>query len=267
MTQIHPTALVSPEAKLGKNVQVGPYSIIDENVTIGDETVIHSHAIIRPYTTLGKKCRIFSGAVVGEVPQDISFDSDKKTFCQVGEGTTIREYVTIHRGTEENSKTVIGKNCFFMVNSHVAHNCQIADNVSLANAVLLGGHVEIGEHCFLGGGGVYQQFARIGKYSICSGNIAINVDIPPFMMAIGYRPWIRGLNLIGLKRAGFSREAINNLKACQRILYRSGLSFLKALEQVEDEIDSEEVRYLIDFCRTSSRYPTCSRGKMDAHLM
>ena len=179
---ISPLASIHPNAKLGNNVIIEPFAVIHENVIVGDGTHIMSHSVIMPYSRIGNGCRIFPGAVIGAIPQDLKFIGEETT-AEIGDNTTIRECVTINRGTVDKWKTVIGKNCLLMAYSHVAHDCMIGNNVILANAVQLAGHVEIGEYAIIGGLTGAHQFTRIGAHTYIAGHTVIRKDVPPYVKA------------------------------------------------------------------------------------
>ncbi len=251
---IHPTAIVHPRAELAEDVEVGPYSIIGENVEISRGVKIDSHVRIEGWTRLGENCRVFSFAVLGEAPQDLKYKGEPSELI-VGPNNVFREFVTVHRGTAEGGgRTVIGANNLFMAYSHVAHDCLIGNHVIMANAATLAGHIEIQDHAIIGGLAAVHQFVRIGAYALVSGLTGVPRDIPPYALAAGNRARLYGLNLIGLKRHGFSSETILHLKRAYRILFRSHLPLSKALERVSREIPSfPELERLVEFLRTSRR--------------
>jgi len=251
---VHKTAIVHPKAELGRNVEVGPYSILGENVKIGDGTKIGAHVVIDGWTEIGKNCRIFHFASIGEIPQDLKFKGEK-SFLFIGDGNTIREYVTINRGTEGGGgKTVIGNNNLLMAYVHVAHDCILGNNLVLANAVTLAGHIEIEDYAILGGLVGIHQFVRIGRNAFVAGLSAVTQDIPPYVLAFGNRAQLYGLNREGLRRYKFPEETVEKLKKAYRILFRSNLPLKEALEIVKREIpDSPEVMHLVNFIEKSKR--------------
>jgi UDP-N-acetylglucosamine acyltransferase len=248
---IHQTAIVSPKAKIDPSVEIGPYAIIEENVTIGPNCRIGPHAIIKRYTTMGEGNKLHAGAVIGDDPQDLSFE-DKPSYVRMGDHNVIREYVTIHRGTAPDSETVIGNHCFLMACSHVAHNCRLDDHVIMANGVLLAGYVSVGERAFISGNTVIHQFTRIGRLCMISGGSRMVMDLPPFMMGHGDSDCI-GINRVGMKRAGFTGKQVLEVRAAYRLLYLSGKSFSKAVAEVEASNPSEPVQEVIDFIREASK--------------
>ena len=252
---IHPTAIVDPGAEIDSNVEIGPYTIIAPDVQIGAGTVISSHVTIDQYTTIGPDCQIFQHAAVGAVPQALKFKGEK-TVAKIGRGTTIREFVTIHRGTEFGGGiTEVGEENFMMAYTHIAHDCFTGRNVIFANAASLGGHIRVGDHATLGAFVAVHQYVRIGDYAFVGGVTGVTKDIPPFMLASGSpRAKLHGLNAVGLKRHQFSAETILALKKSYRILFRLGLTLNEALERVTAQVDQiPEVVGLMAFIRSSER--------------
>ena len=248
---IHPTAIINPGVKLGAGVHVGPYVVIEEDTEIGAGTSIRAHAVIKRFTTLGPDNTVHEGAVLGGEPQDLGF-VDCRSFLRIGAHNSIREGVTIHRGTRPESETTIGSDCFIMANSHVAHNCNLGDRVIIANNVALAGHVDIEDRVFISGGVVVHQFCRIGRLAMIGGNSKIVQDCLPYMITDGVPARAHGLNFVGLRRAGFKSGELKNLKAAYRSLLRSGLSLGDALANLE-KLDDPLVAHLIDFVRESTR--------------
>ena len=251
--KISTTAIIDPSAQLGKNVHVGHYTIIGKDVKIGNETWIDSHAQIKPFTIIGKKCKIFNGAVVGEIPQDLKFEGEKSQLI-IGDGTTIREFCTLNRGTNDTGKTTIGHHCLLMAYVHVAHDCSIGDYSILANAVQLGGHVKIGNYVTIGGMTPVHQFCKVGDYSFTGGGYRIVQDIPPYILAMDEPLKYSGLNIIGLRRRNFSTEIRTNLKRAYQLIYQSSLNRNQAVSQIEEEFKSTpEINTILDFIANSSR--------------
>lgn len=248
---IHATAIVSPKAQLDTTVEVGPYAIIEENVKIGARTVIMAHAHISGWTEIGEDNRIHMGAVIGHVPQYIRFKG-QKSYVRIGNGNTIREYVTIHRSIEEEHATVIGDRNFLMAMSHVAHDCVLGNEVIMANSVLLSGHVALHDKVMISGNSGVHQYVRVGKIALVSGLTRVVKDVPPFMIVEG-ESTIRGLNIIGMRRANISAENREAVKRAYRLLYRSGLSVSHALEAIQAEPVSDEVRLIVEFVQQSQR--------------
>ncbi len=251
---IHPTAIVHPGAKLADDVEVGPYSVIEDNVTVGAGTVIGAHVVIRPFVDIGEQNDIRQFASIGEVPQDLKF-SGEDTRLVLGNRNRIREFVTFNRGTAGGGGvTTIGDDGLFMAYSHVAHDCQVGNHVILANAVQMGGHVHIEDYAIVGGGSVLHQFTRIGTHSMIGGGSAVAQDVPPYTNVTGNRASLHGLNLVGLKRRGFSAEALSALKKAYRLIFRSGLTFEEARARVAAEVEmTSEVTHLVDFIEGSER--------------
>ncbi len=253
MPSIHPTALVDPNAELGEGVQVGPYAIIESGVRIGAGTEIGPHAFIGSGTKLGQKCRIFQGAILGTVPQDLKFRGERSEL-HIGDGTTVREYATLNRGTGENGVTRVGSDCLLMAYVHIAHDCDIGDHVILANAVNLAGHVHIEDWVSIGGMTPVHQFARIGCHSFIGGGYRVPKDIPPYILATGEPLQYAGLNVVGLQRRGFSSETLRLLKRAYRLIYRSGKNVSQALAQMERDLEmTDEVRHVYEFIKGSER--------------
>jgi UDP-N-acetylglucosamine acyltransferase len=248
---IHSTAIVSPRAQIDPTAEIGPYVVIDGEVTVGPQCRIAPHVYITGFTTLGTGNHVHAGAVLGDLPQDLAF-KDCRSYVRIGDHNVIREGVTIHRGTVEESETVLGSHCYLMAFSHIAHNCRVADHVKLANGALLAGHVHVGEGAFLSGNVVVHQFVRIGRLCIISGGARVLHDIPPFTMVHGESRVI-GINRIGLHRAGWTSQQIMDIRAAYRFLYRSGTSFIKGVDQLEKETDSPLVKEFIAFIRNPSR--------------
>jgi UDP-N-acetylglucosamine acyltransferase len=251
---IHPTAIVHPGARLGAGVSVGPYTVIEEHVTIGDRTVIGTHCVIEGRTTIGSECRIFTGAVIGSIPQDLKYKGETSELL-IGDRNKIREYVTINPGTEGGGgKTVIGSDCLFMAYAHVAHDCVIGNHVIMANSAALAGHITVEDRATIGGLVGVHQFVRIGTLAFIGGCSRVVQDVPPYATCVGYPVKIFGLNNEGLRRAGTSSEAKQQLHRAFKILFHSKLSMSHALTQVEQGADhAPEVRHLLAFIRQSKR--------------
>jgi len=248
---IHPTAIISSKAEISTDVNVGPYSIIDEGVRIGPGVSIGPHAHIMRYTEVGEGTVIHNGAVLGNIPQDNAF-KDKETFLKIGRNNVIREYVTVHRGTQEGTSTVIGDGNFVMATVHVGHNCTIGNSTIIANSALLAGYVTVEDFAFISGNVVVHQFCRIGRVSIIGGFSGVNKDVPPFMSVRGPSV-VWSINLVGLRRVKFSREAINQIKEAYTIMYRSGYNTDQAVEEIMKMSPGPEVGYFVDFIKASKR--------------
>jgi UDP-N-acetylglucosamine acyltransferase len=250
-SQIHPTAIVDSKADLGQRVKVGPGAIIDAGCVIGDDCEIRAHAIITGASRIGNKNQVGYGAIIGAEPQDTAF---KNVASQVviGDRNTIREHVTIHRGTKENSETVIGSDNFLMVGVHVAHNCRVGNRVTLVNNVLLAGHVEVHDRAFFGGAAVVHQHCRIGELAMIKGLACITRDVPPYMLVIE-ESLAGGINQVGLKRAGFNAEIRREIREAFDLLYNAGLNVSQALERIDQTLKSAEVKKMVGFIRTTKR--------------
>ena len=251
---IHPTAIVSPGADIADDVEIGAYSIIGEDVTIGKGTWIGPHVVIDPHVNIGPGCRIFQFAALGAIPQDLKFGGEI-SHVNIGPDVTIREFVTIHRGTAKGiSLTEVGEKSFLMAYTHIAHDCHVGKMVVLANNTTLAGHITIGDHATVGGLVAIHQFVRIGDYAFVGGKSAVVKDVPPYVIAAGDRAILHGLNRVGLKRHGFSDQALSALKKTYRILFRYGLTINEAIERVHAEVEMlPEVNQFIAFIQASSR--------------
>jgi len=257
---IHNTAIVDKKARLADDVKVGPCAIIGPNVEIGKSTEIGAHAVVDGYTTIGEDCRIFTGACIGSPPQDLKY-KDEKSFLKIGNNNTIREYVTMNPGTDEGGVTSVGDGNLLMAYSHVAHDCKIGNGCVIANNGTLAGHVNVEDKVIIGGLAAIHQFVRVGKLSIIGGCSKIVKDIPPFSTCDGHPARVYGLNLIGLKRAGMTKEAISLLNKAFKILFYSGLSVRNAIDNTRETVEScVEVEYLLDFVKASER-GVCRGGK------
>jgi len=251
--KIHPTAIVSKNAQLPSDIEVGPYSIIGDNVKIGEGTKIDAFCVIEGNTTIGKRCKIFTGAVLGSIPQDLKYKGEK-SFLEIGDDNIIREYCTFNPGTGEGGKTVVGNGNLFMAYSHVAHDCVIGNKCIIANVGTLAGHVTIEDQAVIGGLVAIHQFVRVGRLSIIGGCSKVVQDVPPFSTCDGHPARVYGLNLVGLKRANIDSSIIKELSYCFKIIFNSGLSMKNALREIESKKNlPSEVVYLIDFIKKSSR--------------
>ncbi len=263
LRKIHETAVVYPGARLGRDVEIGPYSVIGENVFVGDGTKIGAHAVIEGWTTIGKECQIHHGACIGGAPQDLKFKGEK-TFVYIGDNTIIREFVTINRATGEGEETRIGSNCLIMATAHIAHNCQIGSNVIIANGGGIAGHVVIEDRAIISGMSGVHQFVKIGRNAMIGGASKVVQDVPPFVIADGRPARVCGLNSVGIARAGMSEEVRRNLKKAYRILYRSGMKLSDAITMMEQELDSSEAMdHLLRFLRNVDRGICRSRRDED----
>jgi UDP-N-acetylglucosamine acyltransferase len=251
---IHETAIINLGAEIDSSVAIGAYSIIGDNVTIGSGTVIGPHVVIDPYSTIGRNCRIFQYAAVGAPPQSLKFQGEK-TYVKIGDGTVIREFVTIHRGTGFGGGiTEVGEENFLMAYTHIAHDCKVGRKVVMANNATLAGHITIGDHATIGGLVAIHQFVKIGDYAFVGGTSSVVKDIPPYVIAAGDRAELHGLNSVGLKRHGFSPTTLSLLKKTYRIIFRIGLTLNEAIERVKAEVEQiPEVVNFIEFIKSSQR--------------
>lgn len=252
--KIHPTAIIAPDAQMEEGVEIGAYSIIGADVKIGKNTIIGPHAVIDDFTHIGEGCHIFQFASIGAPPQDLKYEGEI-TRVVIGNFNTIREFVTIHRATTHDiGVTILGDHNLIMAYCHVAHNCKLGNHIVMSNGATLGGHTHIEDYAIIGGLTGIHQFSRIGAHCIVGGASGVNKDIPPYTTAAGNHAKLFGLNLIGLKRRGFSEETINALKKTYRIIFRSHLLLNVAIEKVEAEVeDLPEVLHFIKFIKESDR--------------
>src|SRR5437763_3721117 len=244
MSEIHPTAAVSPRAELGAGVRVGPFVVIEADVVIGAGCEIGAHAVVKRYTQMGARNRVFEHATLGGEPQDVKFKGEPSQLV-IGDDNLIREYVTLHRASGAGAATRIGSRNFLMIGVHVAHNCELGDDIICANEVALAGHITIEDHAFLSNNVGCHQFIRIGRYAMVGGKSKIVQDVLPFFMMDGNPSRVRGINSVGLRRGGFSSEERRALKEAYRILFRSGLALEDALREMA-ELNYSNVEHLIN---------------------
>jgi len=250
---IQPLAYVHPQAKVANNVIIDPFVTIEKNVEIGEGTWIGHHATIMEGARIGKNCRVFPGAVISAIPQDLKFDGEETT-VHIGNNTTIREFVTVNRGTKASYKTVIGDNCLLMAYVHVAHDCVIGNNVILANAATLAGHIEIDDYAIVGGLAAVHQFVKIGAHAIISGGGMARKDIPPYTKAAREPLSYVGVNSIGLRRRGFTNEQINQIQEVYRIIYRKNYNVTQAVSIIEADVPATPERdEILTFIARSTR--------------
>jgi len=255
--KIHPTAVVDPGAQLGEEVEIGAYACIGAEVEIGPRTIVQSHAVIEGAVRIGAENQIGHGAIIGALPQDLGFKPGTRSGVEIGDGNVIREYATIHRGTAEGSTSRIGNKNFLMAGAHLGHNCTLGDKVIVANNCLLGGYVSVEDSAFLGGGCVFHQFMRVGRLAIAQGLSAFGKDIPPFCLA-AQRNLVFGLNVVGLRRAGFNPAERKELKRAFHLLYESGLNVSQALERAAEEEWSRPGQIFFEFVREAKRRGICA---------
>lgn len=248
---IHPTAQVSPRARLGEGVSVGAFAVIEDDVEIGAGCEIMAHAVIKKYMTLGARNRIFEHAVIGGEPQDVKYKNEASRLI-IGDDNLIREFATIHRAQGEGAETRVGSRNFFMIGVHIAHNCIIGDDNIFANGVALAGHIKVEDHAFLSSNVGCHQFARIGRYAMVGGKSKIVQDVLPFFITDGNPARVRGLNSVGLRRAGFASEQRMELKRAYRALFSGARPLQEILAELAASED-ENVRHLVNFIRGSRR--------------
>lgn len=250
---IHPLTYIHPDARLAPNVKIDPFTVIHKNVEIGEGTWIGSNVTIMEGARIGKNCRIFPGAVLSAIPQDLKFAGEETTI-EIGDNTTIREFVTIHRGTIDRGKTQIGKNCLIMAYCHIAHDCFVGDHCILSNNTTLAGHITVGDYAILAGLTAVHQFCKIGAHAFVTGGSLVRKDVPPYVKAAREPLSYAGVNSIGLKRRGYSIEKINHILDIYRILYVRGFSVSHALNIIETQLPATDERdEILIFVRESTR--------------
>lgn len=250
---ISPLAFVSPEAQIGKDVEIGPFAVINKNVIIGDGCIIDSNATICEFTRMGKNCHVFPSAVIGAIPQDLKFHGEE-TWTIIGDNNVLREFVTVHRGTASKGKTVIGNNNLIMAYCHVAHDCVLNNHIIMSNATQLAGEVVVDDFAIIGGGTLVHQFTHIGSHVMIQGGSRTNKDIPPYIIAAREPISYCGINSVGLNRRGYTPEQIHTIQEVYRIIYQGGMNTTKAIEYVEANIPQTPERdVIIDFVRDSAR--------------
>ena len=253
---IHPTAIVDPAARMGTDVEIGPFSVIGPQATIGEKTIVQSHVVIEGDVVIGTGNFIGHGAIIGAPPQDVSFSPERKTMVKIGNDNIIREYCTIHRGSPDGSATKIGDKNFLMAGAHVGHNCVVRNNVVIANNCLLAGHVRVDDGAFLGGGSTFHQFMRIGRLVMVQGSSAFGKDLPPFVIA-AERNSIFGVNVVGLRRARFSTKERDEIKTAFKLVYLSGLNISQALRKAAPMNLGAPAREFLDFVANAKKRGIC----------
>lgn len=246
------TARVHPDATIGPRTRIGEFCVIEQDVMIGADCMLEPYVFIKRWTTLGDRNEISAGTVLGTDPLDKNF-SGERSYLKVGHGNKIREHYTISRGTQPESVTTIGDGNYIMTSGHIAHNCTIGHNTVIASCALVAGYVEVEDQAFISGGVVIHQFSKIGRLAMIGGNTRVNLDVPPFFLYSGFNVEAKGLNLVGLKRAGFTPGQVAKLKQAYQVLYRSGLKLEEALAKIEAEIPGENTMHLVRFIRASKR--------------
>lgn len=253
MNNIHPTAIVSDKAKIGDNVTIHPFAIVQDDVVIGDNCSIGQNAVIYNGARLGNSVQIYQGASISNSPQDLKFDNEI-TYFYVGNNTVVREFATLHRGTHETGQSSVGSNCLIMAYAHIAHDCKIGNNVILANAVQVAGHSEIDDFTIIGGLSGVHQFCKIGRNVMFGGHFRTTKDVPPYILAGGTPLKFEGLNLVGLRRRGFSNDEINSIKDAYQIIYNSNLLINDAKQKLIDTYsENDKVMEIVRFIDRSNR--------------
>lgn len=254
---------IHPDAQIGQNVEIGPFVTIDKDVVIGDGTKIMSGAVIFEGTRIGSNCRIFPHAVLGAVPQDLKFVGEYTT-CEIGDNNTIREFVTINRGTNSTGRTVIGNNNLLMAYTHVGHDCILGNNLIISNATQFAGEVHVDDFAVIGGGSLLHQFTHIGSYTMLQGGTRVSKDLPPYVIVGGEPASYFGLNLVGLRRRGFDNDTINAIHDAYRIIYQGGMNTTQALDKIMETLpQSTERDYIVSFIKGCTRgiVPSCTSRK------
>lgn len=259
MSNIHSTAIIHPDAKIGANVTIGPYCVIGGHVALGDGCELKSHVVIDGHTTIGKNCKIYPFASLGHAPQDLKYRGEPSQLI-IGDNNTIRENVTMNPGTQTGAmKTVIGNNGLFMVAVHVAHDCVIGNNVIMANNATLGGHVVVGDHVLIGGLAAVHQFVRIGSFSVIGGMSGVESDVIPYGRVKGERAHLAGLNLVGLERGGFEKDTIKTLQKAMKQLFEGDGTMDERIEQMSSSYANDDiVMQMIAFAKGKERFGLCA---------
>ncbi len=257
---IHPTAIIHPQAKLDPTVRVGPYAVVDADVELGADCVVGPHVYVTGVTKIGAGNRFHAGCVIGDAPQDLKYQG-QPTRVSIGDQNVFREHVTVNRATTPDGATVVGSHCFFMANAHVAHNCVVGSHVIFANGATLGGHVTVQDRAFISGNCLVHQFCRVGTLAIMQGGSAISKDLPPFTVARGFNG-ICGLNVIGLRRAGFTAEQRLEMKKLYHALFRSGKIFGEAVAEARENFSSPGAKVMLEFITNAKRGVCADTGKI-----
>ncbi len=254
-TQIDPRSAVSAKAELGNDVSIGPFTVVEDGAVIGDGTAVASNALIASGARIGKACTIHHGAVVGHAPQDLKY-ANEPTTCEIGDRTVVREFAALHRGTAGHGLTRIGEDCFLMGYVHIAHDCEVGSHVIMSNAAMLAGHAFVEDWVTIGGVTPVHQFGRIGCHAMIGGGVRVPKDVPPYVLASNHPLVFEGLNSIGLRRRGFSRETIDALDRTYQLMYRARLNVSQALDAICADatlLAFPEVRHVVEFVRASKR--------------
>jgi UDP-N-acetylglucosamine acyltransferase len=250
--QVAPTARVHPDAVIGAGVLIGDFAIVEQDVVIGAETRLEPYVYVKRWTTLGDRNQISAGTVLGTDPLDKGF-SGARSYLKLGNGNQIREHYTISRGTAPESETTIGDENYIMTSGHIAHNCRIGNRTVIASCALIAGYAEVEDQAFISGGVVVHQYSRIGRLAMIGGNTRVNLDVPPYFLFSDFNVTPKGLNLVGLERAGFRPQEIAALKKAYKLLYKSGMKLEDALARIEAEVPGEHTSHLVAFIRASKR--------------
>jgi len=256
---IHPSAIVSPQAEFDGSVTVGPYCVIEDHVQIGATCRLYQNVYLTGWTQIGPDCELHPGVIVGHAPQDVKYKGER-SYCRIGRGTILREYVTIHRGTVPESTTVVGEDCLLLAGSHVGHNCAVGNRVTLINNALLGGHVEVGEGVTIGGAAAVHQFVRIGELVMIAGNARVRMDIVPFALTDADGR-IAGLNRVGLRRAGIPRDHVADIRNAFRILFSGNSPLENRVEQLANGVQSPPGQRLLEFVKATSKRGLAGRSR------
>jgi len=249
---VAPTARVHADAVIGPRTRVGEFCVVDEEVVIGADCLLEPYVYVKRWTTIGNNNEFSSGVVLGTDPLDKAFDG-RRSYLLIGNGNKMREHWTVSRGTAPESRTVIGNDNFVMTSGHIAHDAQVGSNCVIASCTLLSGYVEVGDQAFISGGVVVHQFSKIGRNVMVAGNVRVNSDLPPYFMYSDFNVAAKGLNLVGLRRAGFKSSEVSAIKAAYKLLYRSDLKLEEALKRIEAEVPTEHTLHLVEFIRGSKR--------------
>jgi UDP-N-acetylglucosamine acyltransferase len=249
---VAPTAKVHPDAIIGPQTRIGEFCVVASDVRIGAHCVLEPYVFVKRWTTLGEHNEISAGTVLGSDPLDKTFTGER-SYLMIGDGNRIREHYTVSRGTDPESVTRIGNGNYIMTSGHIAHNCNVGNNTVIASCALIAGHAEIEDNAFVSGGVVVHQYSKIGRYAMIAGNTRVNSDAPPYFLYADFNIAPKGLNIVGLRRAGFKHEQIAKLKKAYHLLFRSRLKLSDALARIETEVPSEENSHLVTFIRSSKR--------------
>lgn len=249
---IHPTAIIDPQAQVPSSADIGPHVVIEGPVKLGQNVKIYPNAYLSGWTEIGDRCQIHPGAVVGHLPQDFHF-SGERSYCRIGAGTIVREFASIHRGTQPESWTILGNDCFILGYAHIGHNCELGNGVKVYNCAALSGHVVVGDNAIISGYSLIHQFTRIGEFVMVGGGTRLGKDVPPYMKAL-YESQCAGHNAIGLRRSGqFKPEEILEVRESYRTLYRSGLTFRKAVDALSSKVKTRTGQRILEFCQAPSK--------------